>query len=173
MLDDAIDDDGKKRVSTLMKKAVYVREDILHQAIQVFKKNKVEVYCAPYEADFQLAYWARSSFTDGTITIDSDLFFLGSGLVIDELEYSSARSVGSCIFVEREEVMKVNAFTKESSKWSDDDLLVYGALNGCDWLPRLYGLQHEKIEAFMEKWVVAKSAKERDALLELGASTKP
>ena len=41
-------------VASLMKKAVFVREDILHQAIQVFKKNKVEVYCAPYEADFQI-----------------------------------------------------------------------------------------------------------------------
>ena len=171
MQEDIIGESGK-RVSALMKKAVYVREDILHHAMQVFKKNKVEVYCAPYEADFQLAYWEKTGFTDGTITIDSDLFFLGSGLVIDELDYKSSRTMGSCIFVERNEVMNTNAFTKESSKWSDDDLLVYGALNGCDWLPRLYGLRHEKIEEFMEKWVVAETVEEKDDLLEQIAKGK-
>ena len=62
-------------------------------------------------------------------------------------------------------MMKTNAFTKESSKWSEDDLLVYGALNGCDWLPRIYNLKHDKIEEFMEKWIVTNADKEQDALL--------
>ena len=146
-----------------MKKAVYVREDILDQALKVFKKNKVEVYGAITEADFQLVYWERTGFTDGTISVDSDIFALGSKFFVDELKVNS--KFGDCKIIERDEVMKVNAFTKESSKWTDDDLLVYGALMGCDWLPRLFNLNHDKIEAFMEKWIVAKTDTEKENLL--------
>ena len=150
-------------MNKLLKKAVHVREDILAQAVDIFRVNKVEVYGAPYEADFQLVFWELSGFTDGTISVDSDIFGLGSKMFVDVLKTSS--KLGNCMILKREEVMKANAFTDESSKWSDEDLLVYGALLGCDWIPRIYNLKHAKIKEFMKKWIRAKSDKERMELL--------
>ena len=160
-------EDSPERTSEInkyIKKAVYVREDILHQALEVFNKNKVEVYGAITEADFQLAYRERTGFTHGTISVDSDIFALGSKFFVDALKVNT--KLGNCIFIERDEVMKENAFTKESSKWTDDDLLAYGALMGCDWLPRLYNLKHDKIEEFMMKWIVAETDADKQQLLE-------
>ncbi|KAL7525618.1 hypothetical protein ACHAWF_003820 [Thalassiosira exigua] len=147
----------------LMKKAVYVRQDILHQAVELFQKNNVEVYGASHEADFQLVHWEKTGFTDGTISVYSDIFVLGSKLFVDELKTES--KLGNCMILERNEVMAENAFTSESSKWSDDDLHIYGTLNGCDWLPRLYNLPHAKIEEFMKRWLKSKSNDERMNLL--------
>ena len=156
-------------INRLMKKAVYVREDILAQAVEVFKQNKVEIYGASHEADFQLVHWEMTGFTDGTISVDSDIFMLGSKMFIDSLNVNS--KLGNCKILEREDVMKQNAFTEESSKWSDDDLLVYGALCGCDWLPRLYQLQHKKIDEFMVKWIKTKTDDDRMNLLKWTAKS--
>ena len=60
----------------LMKKTVFVREEILMQALIEFRRNKIELYSGPYESDFQLAFWEKTDFTDGTISVDSDIFAL-------------------------------------------------------------------------------------------------
>ena len=125
-----------------MKKNVYVREDILAQAIHIFKQNNVEVYGAPYEADFQLVHWEKIGFTDGSITVDSDLFAMGSQFLVDELNVHSKDAC--CMIIEYRVVMESNAFTAESSSWTSDNLLVYSALCGCDFLPRLSGLKEKR-----------------------------
>lgn len=157
------DDPNIADVKRWMKKAVYVREDILAQAVEVFKDNKVEVYGAITEADFQLAYWELTKFTDGTISVDSDIFALGSKFFVDDLKVDSKD--GNCFIIERDEVWKANAFSHNSSKWSDDDLLVFAILSGCDWLPRLYNLKSATIEEIMDKWIVAETEEEKDKLL--------
>ena len=40
-----------------MKGTVYVREDILAHAVDMLQENGIEVYSAPYEANFQLVFW--------------------------------------------------------------------------------------------------------------------
>ena len=77
------DDEELKKVLGKMKKATRVTDTVIGTAIEVFKRNGHEVYGAPYEADFQLVYWEITGFTHGTATIDSDIFAMGSELVVD------------------------------------------------------------------------------------------
>ena len=150
-------------VKKLMKAAAHVTEEILEQAVCIFRQNMVEVYCAPFEADHQLAHWEKTGFTQGTISVDSDIFMLGSKLFIDCLESHS--DLGKCFILERDDIMSQDAFGEGSSKWSDDQLLAYGGLCGCDWLQRLYRLQDKHIQAFMKKWVKVESEEEKLGLL--------
>ena len=78
-------------------------EKIIVTAIELFVENNVEVFGAPYASDFQLVYWELIGFTDGTYTVDSDIFAMGSNLVIDLLNFNSAR--GNCKLLIRDEVL--------------------------------------------------------------------
>jgi len=80
-----------------------VNENIIVTAVDVFIENGVEVFGAPYESDFQLGYWEMIGFTDGTYTVDSDIFAMGSNLVVDLLNFKSAS--GNCKLLIRDEVM--------------------------------------------------------------------
>ena len=71
-----------KEAKKEMKYATHVKEDILAAAVTFFKKNNILICGSPYKADFQLAYWEEIGFTNGTITVDSDLFALGSQCTI-------------------------------------------------------------------------------------------
>ena len=77
-----------------MKEAASVTEQIIGTAVKIFQDNGFEVFGAPYESDFQLVYWEITGFTDGTLTIDSDIFAMGSSMVVDLVNYNSAN--GKC-----------------------------------------------------------------------------
>ena len=98
-----------------MKRAVKIREDILSTAVDIFKENGTEVYCAPYEADFQLVYWENVGFTLGSISIYSDLFALGSKLLVDQLNLESSN--GNCKIILRSAVMEKQLIAKYCEKW--------------------------------------------------------
>ena len=158
-----------------MKDVVYVREEVLSQAIYIFKKNNVEVYGAPYEADFQLVHWEMSGFTDGMLSTDSDIFLLGSNMMIDAL---NTDRLGKCFIYCRREIMSSDTFATGSSKWSHDDLLiyVYGGLQGCDWIQRLYGLKQTRINEFMSHYRSSlwngRSKEDQRAMLPLKPETR-
>ena len=84
--------------------------------------------------------------------------------LVDKLNVNSAD--GKFMLIKYREVMKVNAFTAESSNWSAYDLIVYCSLCGCDFIPRLFGQQEKDIEAFMTKWVRSTSEIGKDNLLQ-------
>ena len=97
------DNTDTKKAFQLMKRAVRVNKKIIVTAVDVFIENGVEVFGAPYESDFQLVYWEMIGFTDGTYTVDSDIFAMGSNLVVDLLNFNSAR--GNCKLLIRDEVL--------------------------------------------------------------------
>jgi len=62
-----------------------VREDMVELAVAFLLKNKAEVVGAPFEADSQLAYEEAVGNTVASLTIDSDMFMLGSQKWISQL----------------------------------------------------------------------------------------
>lgn len=128
-----------------MKQAVFVSNYIIADTVQVFKDNGREVYGAPYESDFQLVHWELSDFTQGTMTTDSDIFAMGSKIFIDLLNFSSAN--GKCKIVVRDDVLP--KVLPGEYPWTHFDLLLYAALMGCDFIPRLYRVRTEAIAEFI------------------------
>jgi len=141
----------KKNVNEVfrdMKKATSVTPEIISTAVEVFKQHGMEVYGAPFESDFQLVYWELIGFTQGTFTTDSDIFAMGSDLVVDLLDLNSA--YGNCKILQRGEVQK--QIMDGSEHWTTQDVILYSALSGCDFIPRLFRMKTESIEKFMRKY---------------------
>jgi len=141
----------KKNVNEVfrdMKKATSVTPEIISTAVEVFKQHDMEVYGAPFESDFQLVYWELIGFTQGTFTTDSDIFAMGSDLVVDLLDLNSA--YGNCKILQRGEVQK--RIMDGSRDWTTHDVILYSALSGCDFIPRLFNMQTASIEEFMRKY---------------------
>ena len=141
------DNEKRKEAIKLMKRAVRVTPDIIATGVRIFKENGHDVYGAPFEADWQLVYWEKTGFTQGTISIDSDIWAMGSELFVDLLDYTSAD--GKCVVLEREKV-KGNVM-EGSDQWEGKHFLLYAALCGCDFIKRLFKLEQAKIEELMTK----------------------
>ncbi|EAY14196.1 XPG I-region family protein [Trichomonas vaginalis G3] len=54
-------------------KAVAITPETVHTWIQELQRNAVEYFVAPYEADAQLVYLAKSGYVDAVLSEDSDL----------------------------------------------------------------------------------------------------
>lgn len=76
-----------KEAKKFIKKAAYVSDEIVAVGVKVFKEHGHEVYGTCYESDFQLVYWEKTGFTDGTLTIDSDIYAMGSQSMLDLVQY--------------------------------------------------------------------------------------
>ena len=138
----------QKHALKLMKKAARVDEYITATAVQVFRDKGFKVYGAPYESDFQLVHWELTGFMHGTYTIDSDLYVMGCNMVIDLLNFGSAQ--GACKILIREQVQ--GKIMPGSELWSIRDTILYSALCGCDFIPRLFRLESTRIDELMARW---------------------
>ena len=58
-------------------KAVEITHEMVLEVIKVLRQKHIDYIVAPYEADAQLAFLARSGFVDFVITEDSDLVPFG------------------------------------------------------------------------------------------------
>ena len=150
-----------KETLKLMKSAVRITEQIVGVAVKVFLDHRHEVFGAPYESDFQLVHWENIGFTDGTFTIDSDIWAMGSSMMIDLLNFHSAK--GKCKILIRKKVQ--GRIMTGSADWSVRDVLIYSTLSGCDFIPRLFRLPETKIEAFMTSWKNPQVNKSLDEML--------
>ena len=67
-------------------KAVCATHEMAHQLIVELRKRNVEVLVAPYEADAQLAFLARTNDCQVVITEDSDVVVFGCPVVLFKLD---------------------------------------------------------------------------------------
>ena len=93
-------------------------------------------------------YWELTGFTHGTYTVDSDIFAMGSDLIIDLLNFNSA--LGKCKLLVRGEAKK--RIMEGSEDWTVEDVILFSALSGCDFIPRLFRMRTDTIEALMKKY---------------------
>ncbi|EJK44802.1 hypothetical protein THAOC_36628 [Thalassiosira oceanica] len=137
-----------KEAKAFVKNMAYVSDKIVAVGVEVFRDHGHEVYGTCFESDFQLVYWEKKGFTAGTLTIDSDIYAMGSKLTIDLVNYNSAK--GKCKILVRSEVQK--KIMVGSENWSQYDTLIYCALCGCDFIPRLFKVPAKNITQFMIQW---------------------
>jgi exonuclease-1 len=64
-----------------MKKTTFVRSDVIAVVKEVCEELRVEIYGAPYEADWQLISMERQGLVDCLMTVDSDFIVLGAQCV--------------------------------------------------------------------------------------------
>ena len=135
-------------IDKLRRKAVFVREDVVQVALLFLKgAARCEVVGAPFEADWQLVELERSGYTRATLAEDTDLFVLGSLVLVQQLVCDKK---GACSIVRRGDRLATEALG--GSKWSTTDLAVYSALVGCDFIDRLQGNSQKKVRALMDRW---------------------
>lgn len=143
------------RLNQLRKKASTVREDYLALVIQDLKDKKETVLVAPGEAEWQLAYLEKAGLTDGTITVDSDLFPLdplGEGIIVFDLD-----SNGQCCVVCREDAHKCEDLG--GGQWDAETVALYAALSGCDYVPRVYGQGKVAARSLTRDCIASKTAR--------------
>lgn len=151
-----------KEAKKFIKKAAYVSDEIVAVGVKVFKEHGHEVYGTCYESDFQLVYWEKTGFTDGTLTIDSDIYAMGSQSMLDLVQYNSKD--GNCKLLIRSEVQ--GKIMQGSENWTTYDMLLYSALSGCDFIPRLFRVPGKKIVQFMQQWKSPERTESLDAMLD-------
>ena len=127
----------EKEIKNLMRVAVWFTPEIIQTEAQVFRDHGHKIYGAPYESDFQLVFWELTRFNDGTYTIDSDIFAIGSNMMIDLINFRSAK--GNYKILLRHKVL--GRFMEGSESWVVEDVILYSALSGCDFIKRLYRLE--------------------------------
>ena len=59
-----------------------------------------------------------------------------------------------------------------SKDWNIDDIILFSALSGCDFVPRLYRTKADDIESFMSKWKNPENEMSLDDLLQEFAQGK-
>ena len=75
--------------------AAFIREDIVADIIEWIKEiDHISAVCAPYEADWQLAFFEKKGYIDCVYSHDSDLTILGCRHVISNLKPS-----GCCEYI--------------------------------------------------------------------------
>ena len=100
----------------------------------MFNAHGFECFRAPYESDFQLVHWENIGLTDGTFTIDSDIFAVGSSTMIDLLAFSSA--IRKCKILLKDKVQ--GEIMADSDTLDMKHVLFYSAMSQCDFIPRLF-----------------------------------
>jgi exonuclease-1 len=105
-------------IKSLMKKSIYVIEDIIYHTVVFARENQIKCIGAPFEADHQLVYLEMVGATDGTIADDSDISALGSKLLVTMCHPLDLKSntVGPCRIINREKIdLKKKSYELASS----------------------------------------------------------
>jgi 5'-3' exonuclease len=91
-----------ERVKSLRKQCVFRRDDFTLMIIDECGKRGIKVFCAPFEADWQLVAAQQAGIIDNIITDDGDLFVIGGdNIIMTEVNYYTGR----CCFYKRSEVL--------------------------------------------------------------------
>lgn len=108
-----------------------------YQFIQLLKKDNIEYYVAPYEADAQLAYMYLKGRAQVIITEDSDLLIFGAKKVFFKMDMN-----GNGIEVDIDRLREVEEINFRT--FTQDMLLVTCILSGCDYLNSIKGIGFKK-----------------------------
>jgi 5'-3' exonuclease len=112
------------------KKAVEVTPFMAFKFMQWLKEQNVQYFVAPYEADAQLAYLARTGYVDCVISEDSDLVAFQTPKMFFKMND----------YGEGDEIVLNNLASNTGLNFSDfshDMVIRWCIVSGCDYLPSL------------------------------------
>ena len=134
-----------KEANKLRKKASSaLPDDVVHAAVEFLRSEGVECIGAPFEADWQLASSERCGYTQLTMTEDSDLFPLGSGTPLSNINMPAAT------FHVTRHTDGIAALRESAGcpNVSEANVLEFCVFLGTDYVPRLTGNGPAKVELF-------------------------
>jgi hypothetical protein len=147
-----------------MKASCYLREDVVFSLRDWCQRNRVTLIGAPFEADPQVVYEEITHKTNASLTTDSDLFILGSEVMVDNLVYSK---LGRCNIIRRAEALKSPMLG--GGNW---DMAAFAAFLGCDFIKRPLGQGLQTVSRdIMPAWMDGDESK-KAAILQNIASTR-
>ena len=125
-----------------MKKAVFVREDIVACSLDWAVRNNVTCIGAPFEADWQLRQLEIDGIIDAILTIDGDLIALGCSKVI--FDWDQNKENGDCNIVIKEDLLQL-------LNLGEDDFRHLCIFLGTDYISRA---PHRKRYQTLYQWIL-------------------
>ena len=127
----------EKEARTEYMTSLDITHEIAHSLIRVLREKKIECITAPYEADAQLAYLARTNYIDVVVTEDSDLLAYLTPRVIYKLDHK-----GSGVLIDSSKL--ANTREIQLRNFDADMMLTNFIMAGCDYTPSLHGVGIKK-----------------------------
>lgn len=112
-------------------KATHVTFALVHALVLTLRANGIDAFVAPYEADAQLSWLAKSGLIDFVISEDSDLLIYGCPRVLFKLDFGSGFG------------LEVTGPVRRASAFSslNDELVTFACvLAGCDYFENVRGV---------------------------------
>ena len=118
--------------------------EMAREVIQACQDRNVDCIVAPYEADAQLAFLAKSGLADFVITEDSDLTLFGCQKILFKLD-----SAGNGVLYERQNLHLCFGLKADSFNFTKFRHMCIMA--GCDYLQSLHGIGLGKSKKFWSR----------------------
>lgn len=131
VLKDVVPDTEK--IYRLYAKTISIDDDIINKTVVWCKENKILYIQAPFEADPILFALEEMLVTDGTITEDTDLLFLGCKLVVTDTVYSKHNECNCNISKKDEVIVILQSKFDVVNEPSFEELAMYGTILGSDY----------------------------------------
>ena len=128
-------------------RAVDVTPYMCRKLMDKLDQMAVTYVVAPYEADSQLAFLARTGQVDAVISEDSDLIPYGCRRVLYKWDHDS----GMGDEIDETHAM-LNARKLDMRNWTKDQFLTMCIFAGCDYLPSLKGIAITKAYNLVNKY---------------------
>ena len=123
----------RKEAYDCFKHCVDVKPELALKLINACRERGIQCIVAPYEADAQLAYMARTGLAHAVISEDSDLLVFGCERVLFKMDDS-----GNGLLINLSEVGNVKGHNMLG--FSEDSFRHMCILSGCDYLDSIPGI---------------------------------
>ncbi|GMI25080.1 hypothetical protein TeGR_g13880 [Tetraparma gracilis] len=124
---------SKSKLHKMFARSVSVTHEMRQELIVRLHALNIQFLVAPYEADAQLAFLARSCLVDVVLSEDGDLLAYGIPRVLFKLDRE-----GNCDEVQHADLGRNAGLSFKN--WSHDMFVCMCILAGCDYCPKVRGL---------------------------------
>ena len=116
-----------------LKEITFPDEEFVSLIVKWMKEHSIDFECAPFEAEWQLAFLEREGALDFVYSSDGDAIILGIKRLITNIDFKKE----NCVIVERDGLVKSGKFPLcqyPFSMWPN-----IACLLSCDYIARVHG----------------------------------
>ena len=144
------DQNNLKKIATVKKGGLCVREDVLAGFVQWCNDNEIRYVCAFMEAEWELCRLERDGIIDAVVFEDSDCYVLGCLYMKQLLDIRVNPTGPNCT------ITSGKCWTEYVEKVLPDatlgEMADFAVLLGVDYLDRAYGNSVAKVKGFFPNW---------------------
>ena len=141
-----IGEDDRSRALSNLRTITQPTERVISAVVNWFKEAGISFMCAPFEADWQLAYLDRIGQVDGIVSVDGDVIMLGVRKVCFKVNIGQRKFQA----YEKDSVTcdpKYNISQIPTRLWP-----YLSALLGCDYIKRVHNFGPAKTYQLLKNW---------------------